>query len=148
MKFIAMMDQTITGKDTKEKKERVVSGGRPGEMNTEQLAAHIQAKSSRAISDEAAKNCAGAILGHPGGNDAGDALNGIQCNGNAIYHNTRNKPNVSQGCTVFFSDAGNGYAKLIAVANHIGTKPNVYDMDWVARDFRLWRKGRSVAIGG
>lgn len=143
MKYVAMVGQTRTVVE----EGTTVSGGSAKELTTEELAEHIKAKSPRRISDTAATTCAGAILGHPGGNDAGEAIGGIQYKGAAIYHKTRNKPTVSQGCTVFFSDPdGTGHAKIIAVGNHIGSRPNIYSLDWVTRDFRRWSTRVSLQL--
>lgn len=123
-------------------------GGKAGDLDAQEVAAIIKRRSTRAISDRAALECANYILDHPGGDNAGEALGGIQWNGHAIYHKTRNKPNVSQGCSVFFCDPGTGYAKMVAIGNHIGARPETYRLDWVASDFDQagWKAGRSITL--
>jgi len=124
-------------------------GGQAGDLTAQEVADIIKRRAAtRVISNRAALECANFILDHKGGDSAGEALGGIQWNGHAIYHKTRNKPTVAQGCSVFFCDPGTGYAKIVAVANHIGARPETYRLDWVASDFKQdgWKAGRSITL--
>jgi hypothetical protein len=124
----------------------------PTLLSAVQLAAHIAAKAGRAVQANNLNACANAILAHPGGNNAGGALNGLQYKGHAVYHESRNLGAVGQRCTVFFSDSGNGTAKLLAVGEHIGQAgPGhpVYSIDWVAADWGAsarWAAGGNVTL--
>jgi hypothetical protein len=116
-----------------------------------QLADHIRNRSGRNVSSANANACANAILAHPGGNNAGGAINGVQYRGHAIYHESRNLGAVNQRCAVFFADSGNGVAKLLAVGTHVGGAVGhpVYALDWVAQDWggsARWHAGGNVTL--
>ena len=131
-------------------------GQTPTTFSAEQLAAHILAKSGRAISQANVNHCANEIISHPGGNNAGGAINGVSYNNQgearAIYHASRNRGGPAAGCSVFFADAGGGTAKLLAIGAHVGTAAGgpVYELDWVAaQDWggsRRWRAGTRVTL--
>ena len=150
MKYAGMHNQkfNLIAQTPPKKPIKQAYGGKAGDLTAREIADIFQRRSLRMISDEAALDCANYILGHPGGDKAGEALGGIQWDGHAIYHKTRNKPTVSQGCSVFFCDPGTGYAKVVAIANHIGAKPEAYKLDWVASDFKQdgWTVGRTVTL--
>jgi hypothetical protein len=126
--------------------------GKATALNAAQLAQHIQSKANRAIQANNLNACANAILAHPGGNGAGGALNGVHHHGNAVYHESRNLGAVGQRCSVFFTDSGNGYAKLLAVGEHMGQQGAghpVYSLDWVASDWGAgarWKAGGTVTL--
>ena len=118
-------------------------------LNPAQLAAHILAKAGRAVQANNLNACANAILSHPGGDNAGGALNGIHYRGHAVYHESRNLGAADQRCAVFFADSGNGTAKILAVGAHTGQAgPGhpVYLSDWVASDWGAGARGHAGAI--
>ncbi len=139
---------TLPGAKRQKKPIRVATGGTAGDLTEQEIADIIKGRSGRNVSNMAALSCANYITGHPGGDKAGEALGGIQYKGHAVYHHTRNKPTTSQGVSVFFCDPGAGYAKILAVANHIGAAPEVYAIEWLASDFKPagWAVGTSISL--
>ncbi len=127
---------------------KVATGGTAGDLTDLEIAEIIKARSPRNVSDKAALACANYITAHPGGDKAGEALGGIQYDGHAVYHHTRNKPTVGTGVSVFFCDPGAGYAKILAVGNHIGAAPETYTIEWLASDFRPagWAVGTRITL--
>lgn len=93
-----------------------------------ELATWIDKSSKRSMNAKNVSDCAQYISVHKTGGSSGGT--GTKLGGQMVYHISHGKKDSTDGCTVFFTHAGDGTITIVGVGSHSGEATVAYKLDW------------------